>query len=203
MARVKYAQGNMSAAEDLYSRACRAYPTFGAAYYGLGMAQRSLGKRTEADRSLDLAQRFSGDHPPGGDPVGDQVAALATGVYYRLAEGDQLAWKGHMEEAARLNEAMLASDPDDLGVLLNLLYLARFVDRLDDRIETFYAKARQINPQVSLIYSYYGGALVHQGKYDEAITALRKAIELRPDSVDAHSSLSEIYERQNRPAEAI
>lgn len=203
LARLKYTQGDMSGAEDLYSRACRAYQTFGAAYYGLGMAQRSLGKRTESDRSLELAQRFSGDHPPASDALADQVAALATGFSYRLAEGDQLARKGNMEEAARLNEAMLDRDPENLGVLLNLLYLARFVDRLNDKIETFYTRARQINPEVPLIYSYYGGALAHQGKFDDAIVALRKAIELRPDSVDAHSFLGEIYERQNRLSEAI
>ena len=34
LARVKYALNDMSAAEDFYSRACRAYRTFGAGYHG-------------------------------------------------------------------------------------------------------------------------------------------------------------------------
>ena len=203
LARVKYALNDMSAAEDFYSRACRAYPTFGAAYYGLAMAEHALGKGAESSRNFDLAQRHSGDRPPAADPLGKEMSALATGIYYHLAEGDQLAHKGRMDEAAELNQAMLARDPENFTVLLNLLFLARFVDRLDNRVDAMYAKAKQINPQVPLIYDYYGGALARQGKYDAATVALRKAIELKPDYAEAHGLLGEVLERQNRPAEAI
>lgn len=203
VARVKYAQGNMSAAEDFYSRACRAYQTFGAAYYGLALAERSLGKQAESSRDFELAQRYGGDRPPATDPLGDQVAAMATGVYYHLLQGDQLARKGRMEEAARLNEGVLKHDPENFTVLLNLLYLARYLDRLDDQVKDFYARAIRINPQVPLIYDYYGAAIARRGKYDEAMAALRKAIELRPSSVEAHALMGDVLERQNRPAEAI
>jgi protein O-GlcNAc transferase len=203
MGRVRYAQSDMPSAEDFYKRACRAYQTFGAAYYGLAMAERALGKDAEAATNFDLAQRYSGDRPPANDPLAQDMSALATGIYYHLAEGDQLARKGRVDEAARLNEDILARDPENFGVLLNLLYLARFAGRLDDQVDAFYAKARQINPQVPLIYDYYGGALLRQGKYDAAIAALHKAIELRPDDGEAHAWLAEVLERQNRPAQAV
>jgi tetratricopeptide (TPR) repeat protein len=203
LARVRYAQKDLSAADDLYGRACRAYQTFGAAYFGLATAERALGRSAESASNFKLAERYSADRPPVEDPLRDRMAALATGIYYRLAQGDQLARRGRPDEAARLNEAMLARDPDNFGVLLNLLYLARFVDRLNDRVESFYDKARQINPQVPLTYDYYGGALAREGKYDAASVALRKAIELRPDYGEAHALLAEVLERQNRPLEAI
>jgi len=45
--------------------------------------------------------------------------------------------------------------------------------------------------------------MVRQGKYDAAVPALRKALELNPDYAEPHKWLGEILERQNRPAEAI
>lgn len=203
LARVKFAQNDMAGAEDFYNRACRAYQTFGAAYYGLGTVQRSLGKDAESEQNFDLAQRYGSDHPPIADPVGDQVRAMATGIYYHLAESDQLARNGRVEDAARLNEAVLEHDPENLTALLNLLYLARLTDGLDARLDDLYSRATRINPQVPLIYDYYGAALARQGKYDAAATALRRAIELRPDSQEPHGLLGQILERQNRPADAI
>ena len=203
MARVKYAQHDTAAAEDFYSRACRAYPNYGAAYYGLATVEQGLGRDAEAAKNFELAQRYNGDHPPATDPLGDQLAALATGIYYRLANGDQLARKGRTDEAAQLNEAMLARDPENFSVLLNLLYLARFVDRLSDKVEGWYLKAKQINPQVALVYAYYAAALARQGKFDAAAAAARKAIELQPDYPEAHVLLGEVLEQQNHPAEAL
>lgn len=203
IAKVKYADGDASAAEDFYSRACRAYPTFGAAYYGLGAVERGQGQEAEAAKNFELAQRYSSDSPPVADPMLDQVQALATGIHYRLAKSDQLAKKGNMEEAAQLNEQMLERDPENFSVLLNLLYLARFVERLAGQADALYSKARQINPQVPLVYDYYGLVLARQGKFDVAAAAFRKALELKPDYAEAHAALGEILEAQNRPEEAI
>jgi len=81
--------------------------------------------------------------------------------------------------------------------------LARFVDRLGDKVEGYYAKAQKLNPQVPIVYDYYGAASARQGKFDAAAPALRKAIELKPDYAEAHALLAEVLERQNRPAEAV
>ena len=136
MARVKQAQQDMTAAEDLYRRACQAYPTFGAAYYGLATAGRSLGHEAESAKNFELAKRYKDDHPPVDDPLLGQVAELSTGISRRLEESNQLAKQGKMEEAAKLNEELLQRDPENLSALVNLLYLARFVTRLDDQLET-------------------------------------------------------------------
>jgi tetratricopeptide (TPR) repeat protein len=204
LARLKYAAHDLSAAEDLYRRACQAYPTFGAAYYGLGLVSRSQGNEAASIKNFEQAQAYGADRPPAADPVFNQIAQLATGIYAHLAQGDQLAHKGQAEQAARLNEEMLKRDPDNFTFVLNLLYLARFLDRFDDgELETLYAQAKRLDPQVPLIYDYHGAALARQGKYDAAAVALRKAIELNPESGEAHAVLAEILERQNRPAEAI
>jgi tetratricopeptide (TPR) repeat protein len=203
LGRVRYAQRDMSAAEDLYRRASQAYPKFGAAYYGLALTGRSLGHDAESGKNLELSKRFTGDHPPTADPLLSQMAALSTGIFRRFEQSNSLAKKGDMDAAARLNEEMLARDPENLSVLLNLLYLARFLNRLDDQVDALYARAIRIDPQLPLIYNYYGVVMVRQGKYEAAVGALRKAIELRPDYAEPHKWLGEILERQNQIAGAI
>ena len=80
MARVKQAQQDMAAAEDLYRRACQAYPTFGAAYYGLATVGRSLGHEEESAKNFELSKRYTNDRPPVDDPLFGQVAQLSMGV---------------------------------------------------------------------------------------------------------------------------
>jgi len=203
LARVKQAQGDMSAAEDLYRRACQAYPTFGAAYFGLATAGRSLGHGDESAKNFELSKRYTNDRPPVDDPLLRQVAQLSTGVSRRLDESNQLAKQGKMDEAAKLNEEILARDPQNLSALVNLLYLARFVARLDGQVETMYAQAQRVDPRNSLVQNNYGVVMIRQGKLEPAAAALRRALELRPDYAEPHKWLGEVLERQNRPAEAI
>jgi tetratricopeptide (TPR) repeat protein len=203
LARVKQAQNDMAAAEDLYRRASQAYPMFGAAYYGLATAGRNLGHAEESAKNFELAKRYTDGHPPSADRFLEQIAELSTGVSRRLEESNQLAKQGKMDEAAKLNEDLLQKDPENLSVLVNLLYLARFVTRLDDQVESLYTKVKRIDPQNPIAYDYYGVVMIRQGKYDAAAAALRKAIELKADYAEPHKWLGEVLERQNRPAEAI
>jgi tetratricopeptide (TPR) repeat protein len=203
LGQVRYAQHDMSAAYDLYRRASQADPKFGAAYYGLALAGRSLGHDEEVAKNFELSKRFTGDHPRIADPMLSQMEALSTGVFRRLEQSNSLAKKGDMEDAARLNEEMLAQDPENLSALLNLLYLARFLSRFDDQVDAIYARARQIDAQIPLTYNYYGVVMVRQGKSEAAVAALRKAIDLRPDYAEPHKWLGTILEQQNQIGGAI
>jgi len=48
LGRLKFAQGDFTRAEDLYRRASVAYPTYGAAWFGLAEAGRRLGHNEES-----------------------------------------------------------------------------------------------------------------------------------------------------------
>ncbi len=213
LARVKYAEQDSSSAEDLYRRACQAYPSFGAAYYGLATAGRSLGHEGEAAKNFELAQHFYGERPPAADSLFDQVAELAIGSFNQLQQVEELIRlaarpagqyeKGDLEKAASLSQEVLRRDPDNLSALLDLLFLARFLNRFDDMVDGWYARAIRINPEVPYVYSHYGVVLVRQGKYDAAIAALRKATALRPGYSEAHLWLGGALEQQNHSAEAV
>jgi tetratricopeptide (TPR) repeat protein len=202
LARVKYAQQDAAAAEDLYSRACQAFPTFGAAYYGLAMAGHDLGHEAESAKNFELAKRYNGQAPPTPDPVFSEVMNLAKGSYNQLQQAAKLVNDEKNEEAARLYEQVLSRDPDNLGALMSLLYLARFVT-LGDQVDALHARATKINPTIALVPDYYGVALFRQGKLDPAAAALLKAIELNPDSAEPHLWLGEVREQQRRAEEAV
>lgn len=203
LAQVKSAEQDFSSAEDLYRRASQAYPNFGAAYYGLATAGRSLGHEADAAKNFELARRFSGERPPAADPLFDQVAEMATGSYNQLQQVDELLQKGDLEKAASLSQEILRRDPDNMGSLLNLLYIARFLNRLDGMVDAWYARAIRINPEVPYIYNHYGAILLRQGKYDAAAVALHKAIALRPGYSEAHLWLGRTLEAQNHSAGAV
>ena len=204
LARVKYAQEALPAAEDFYRRACQAYPTFGAAYYGLGVTEKRLGHDAESAKNFALAERYNGDSPPVEDPLLNQMAELATGLLTRLRQADDMLHQGDYKEASRLFQDVLKRDPSNLDSMLNVLYLAPLVGQPSgEEVESLYQRARRINPQIPKLYLFYGSALAGQEHYDAAVTAVKKAIELKPDYAEAYVFLGGMMEKHNRPAEAI
>jgi tetratricopeptide (TPR) repeat protein len=207
LARVRYAQEDLSSAEDFYRQACKAYPTFGAAYYGLAVTGKRLGHDAEAAENFKLAERYKGDSPEAGDPLADQMSGLATGALNHILQAQQLVRQGEYQEASRLFRDVLNRDPNDLDGLyglLNLFYLAPPANQPSvEEVEAFYARAHQIAPQNPELYFYYGAALIRQNKHDAAVTALNQAIALKPDYADAHLFLGGILEQANRPDQAV
>jgi tetratricopeptide (TPR) repeat protein len=204
LARVKYAQEDLSAAEDFYRRACQAYPTFGAAYYGLGVTGKRLGHQAESAKNFALAERYNGDSPPVEDPLLNQMSELATGLLNRLLQADQLLHQGEFQEASRLFQEVLKRDPYNLDSMLNILYMAPLLGQPSgEELESLYVRARRINPQIPKLYLYYGSALTGQENYDAAITAVKRAIELKPDYAEAYVFLGGMMEKHNRPDQAI
>lgn len=203
LARVKYAQGDAASAEDLYKRACQAFPHYGAAYYGLAVAGRALGHDAESAKNFDLAKRFTDEQPPAMDPVFDEMLAQGTGSFNQLQQAARLMQSGELERAAKLNEEILQHDPESMGALINLLFLARFLNGLDGQVDGWYAKAERINPKIPYIHNHYGAVMLRQGKFDAAAVALRKAIELKPDYAEAYTWLGETLEAQHHATEAV
>ena len=80
LGRVKFAQGDFAGAENLYRRACEAYPTYGAAWFGLAEAGRRLGHTAESDKNFRLAESYKDHRPPAEDPLLSEVVKLATGI---------------------------------------------------------------------------------------------------------------------------
>jgi tetratricopeptide (TPR) repeat protein len=203
LARVKYSEEDFAAAEDLYRRACQAYPTYGAALYGLAETGKRLG-HAEAAANFELAELNKNDTPPADDPALREVEGLATGIENRLTTAKQMIHRKDFEGAAKLYKEVLKQYPDNPDCLVNLLYLAQFPGQASpDEVEAYYARARELKPPLPQVYMYYGTALASQGRYDAAVASINKAIAMKPDFPEAHAWLADVMERQNRPDQAV
>jgi tetratricopeptide (TPR) repeat protein len=199
LARVKYAEQDFAAAEDLYKRACQAYPTYGAAWYGLAVTARRLGHQAD----FAAAERYKNDAPQD-DRLFAEVLKQATGVETRLAKAKDLMHERQFDEASRLYKEVLKQFPENPDALVNLLYIAQFPHQATPgEVEDLYARAQRIKPPLPQVYMYYGTAVASEGKYDAATAAIHKAIEMKPDFAEAHAWLADVAERRNRPSEAV
>jgi len=204
LGRVKFAQQDFSAADDLYRRATDAWPTYGSAWFGLGETSRRLGRTAETEKDYQLAESHKDQSPPAHDELLSQMMKLATGIETRLALAKRLLNKRDFDQASRIYKEVLKQYPDNLDCLVNLLYIAQYPNQAGpEEVEDLYRRARAVSPQLPEVYMYHGTALAAQGKYDPAVAELEKAIQLKPTNAEAHAWLADVRERQHRPADAI
>jgi tetratricopeptide (TPR) repeat protein len=204
LGRVKFAQQNFAAADDLYRRAVQAYPAFGSAWFGLAETSKRLGHSAETEKDYQLAETWKDRSPPAADEYYAQMMTLATGILNRLMEAKKLLAKLEVERAAQIYKEVLKRHPDNLDSLVNLLDIARFPHQATpEEAEDLYQRARAANPRLPEVYMYHGTALAAQGKYDAAVAEIVKAIQLEPKNAEAHAWLANVREHQHRPAEAI
>ncbi len=204
MARVKFAQQDFAAADDLYRRATQAWPTFGSAWFGLGETSKRLGRDAETEKDYQLAETHKDHYPPTGDELYLQMTELATGIENRLIEAKNLLNKREFDRSSQIYKEVLKQYPDNLDCLVNLLYIAQYPNQATpEEVEDLYQRARAASPQLAEVYMYHGTALAAQGKYDAAVAELDKAIQLKPNNAETHAWLADVRERQHRLADAI
>jgi tetratricopeptide (TPR) repeat protein len=204
LGRVKFAQGDFAAADDLYRRATQAWPGFGSAWFGLGETSKRLGRAAESEKDYQLAETHKDQSPPSRDELFLQMAKLATGIETRLAEAKILLNKRQFDQASGIYKEVLKQYPDNLDCLVNLLYIALYPNQATpEEVEDLYQRAHAVNPQLPEVYLYHGTALAAEGRYDPAVAELEKAIQLKPNNAEAHAWLADVRERQHRLADAI
>jgi tetratricopeptide (TPR) repeat protein len=204
LGRVKFAQQDFTAADDLYRRATEAWPAFGSAWFGLGETSKRLGRTAETEKDYQIAETNKDRYPPNPDELYVQMTKLATGIENRLMEAKKLLNKREFDRSSQIYKEVLQQYPDNLDCLVNLLYLSQFPNQATpEEVEDLYRRARAASPQLAEVYMYHGTALAAQGKFDPAVAELEKAIQLKPNNAETHAWLADVRERQHRPAEAI
>jgi protein O-GlcNAc transferase len=204
LGRVKFAQQDFAAADDLYRRATQASPTYGSAWFGLGETSKRLGRTAETEKDYQLAETDKDHYPPGGDDLYLQMTKLATGIENRLAEAKRLLNKRDFNRSSQIYKEVLKNYPDNPDCLVNLLFIAQYPNQATpEEVEDLYQRARAASPGLAEVYMYHGTALAAQSKYDQAVPELEKAIQLKPTNAEAHAWLADVRERQHRPADAI
>ena len=98
---------------------------------------------------------------------------------------------GRFKESASDWEIALKLEPDNVPVLRNLGAVYHSLDRDDDAVAAL-QRALEIKP-VSDVYTNLGTILFYQGKYDRAVPAFEKAVELGANNFDSWGNLGDAY----------
>ena len=134
-----------------------------------------------AQKALAMDESIAGAH------------SLLCGLYRRMREYEKSIAEG---------ERAVALDPGGAGVLANYAVSLGAVGRPEESIPLF-QKAIRLDPFMSFgLYREFGHALQRTERFEEAASALKKAIQLAPDDIRAHYYLAANYSMMGREKEA-
>ncbi len=142
--------------------------------------QEALEKGIElAQKALAMDESIAGAH------------SLLCALYRRMREYEKSIAEG---------ERAVALDPGGVGALTHYAVSLGAVGRPEESIPLF-QKAIRLDP-FSSPYRSFGDALREAGRFEEAASALKKAIQLAPDDIRAHYYLAATYIMMGREKEA-
>ena len=201
LGRIAAARGDDQAARDEFSRATDLFPAFGAAWYGLGMADRRLGRAAAARDALEKAARFGSEWPGVPDPLLDQVNGVRDDARAHLSRGIALGRSGDLEGAIREHEAALARDPSLVQAHVNLISLCARAGRWADVDAHFRAAIASGTALADANYNF-GVAELDRGQADRAADAFHAALDANPRHAGAWNNLGQLAEQAGRLEEA-
>ena len=195
LGRIAAIEGRHPDAIGHFQKAIALFPELGAAYYGLALSYRALGRIDDARLALAEHAKFGARWPALDDPVRDAVAVLRDDAAATLQRGVRLAESGDLPGAIAAHEAALAQDPSMVQAHTNLVSLYGRADNFA-KAEEHYRAAVALGGDLGDAHYDYGVLLGQQEKWDLAADAYRKALALNPSNAQARNNLGQIFERQ-------
>jgi TolB-like protein/Flp pilus assembly protein TadD len=106
------------------------------------------------------------------------------------------------EQALAAEEQAIALDANCAVCHVGLATVQLYVGKPEEAIQLV-EKALRLDPRAHNVYSFFlGWSYVDAGRYDEAITTLKRVITINPNYLVAHLSLAAAYSRVGRDEEA-
>ena len=170
----KMGTGDSIEAEKQFRTATDLDPKNAAPHRGLGLLYNKIGKGDQAVDELNRAQQL--------DP-NDWKTYLAIGLVDYQA--------GRFKEAAAAWETSLKLEPDNVPALRNLGAAYHSLGRDDDAVAAL-QHALEIKPAPD-VYTNLGTILFYQGKYDRAVPAFDKAVQMGANNYDNWGNLGDAY----------
>jgi tetratricopeptide (TPR) repeat protein len=194
LGRIAAAEGRHEEAIKHFERAVALFPELGAAYFGLAMSYRAVGRGDDAQRALGLYRQYGSIWPAIDDPVLGAVLALRDDASARMQQARKLAASGNLEGAIAENEAALALDPSLAIAHANLIPLYGRT-RNWAKAEEHYRAVVAAGVELDGANYDYGVLLAAQEKWDLAADAYRRALAVNPNHAAASNNLGQILER--------
>lgn len=200
-------------ADAAFLRELEISPGYGPAHYSRGLTLQARKRYAEAALQMELATQLSPDFP-------DPYLALATQLsgarpvdviqkwvdaYLRLGGTNKamayydlsLAYKTKKDYAAALKygEMALKEDANAYLFIRNMGQLYSYLDKTEEA-DSFLRKALPLAKDPSPVYIEIGMNAQKRNKMDDAVAALKKSLEISPQTGNVHLYLSRIYLRQ-------
>jgi tetratricopeptide (TPR) repeat protein len=195
LGRLDAAAGDHNRAIAHFDRAIALFPEFGAAYYGLALSYRALGRTADAERALAQHAQFGARWPALEDPLRDKVLALRDDPAALVARGVKLAEAGDVAGAISAHESALRGNPSLAQAHVNLINLYGRAQNWS-KAEEHYGRAVALAADLTDAHYDYGVILGLQEKWDSAAAAYSQTLALNPAHAQAHNNLGQILERR-------
>jgi len=203
---VAFQNGDDVSAIRYFGQAVTLQPNHAAAQNGLGLAFLRQRRWYEAIASFQLALSADSSFAEAHRNLGDAYYDLrrlddAAACYRRTLElrpdlaaahynlGAALKDQGKLDEAAVCFDRALELNPALVEARFNLGYVRQCQGKFEEAIACNYQVLAQ-RPSFIEAYLNLGNVFLEQQKLDEAATSFRRAVELNPNSGDAHCQQS-------------
>jgi tetratricopeptide (TPR) repeat protein len=171
-------------AQEEFRQILQTDPESASAHILSGEALDGLGKTSEAIEEFQVAAKLSPHEP-----------SVHFGIGF-------LYWKLHQyDDAEKEFQAELANDPNQAQALAYLGDIEWKNNHPEKALELL-NRAVQNRKDIRLAYVDLGAVYTQQKQYDEAVAALRHAVELDPAQADAHYRLARLYQTLGNTAAA-
>ena len=149
-----------------YRSAIEVDPDFALAYAGMGDSLYQLGRHAEAVLSMKRALELEPDFP------------MASTLRHLM--GRALRGMGPLHDTQEQTNHTLESGSGDAGTLFSRAEELREQKRYEESLR-WYQDAIRANPDFALVYAGMGDSLYQLGRYDEAVSNMKRVFELMPD----------------------
>lgn len=200
-------------ADIAFQRELEISPGYGPAHYSRGLTLQARRRYAEAALQMELATQLSPD-------FADPYVSLATQLtgkrpvetiqkwidnYLRLGGANKgmayydvsVAYKTKKDypPAIKYGELALKEDENSYLFLRNMGQLYSYTDKTQEA-DALLRKALPLTKDPSPVYIEIGMNAQKRNKLDDAVAAMKKSLELSPQTGNVHLYLSRIYQRQ-------
>ncbi len=197
--------GEFGQAEGAFLESLRLLPSLEGAAFGLGQCQNELGKyqqaaylfnqivkhnpnQADAWLHLGLSQKHLGQSSQALESFGMAAKLRPNDDRVQHHLGLAMMDCGRMEDALKVVEGALSLKPDNPTIHNTLGIIFQSLDREDQGLR-HNLEAVRLNGQFAEAWNNLGNLLGLMGQPSQAVSAFRKALELRPTAAHFHSNL--------------
>jgi Flp pilus assembly protein TadD len=193
------AQGDGATALEALDRAIAAAPEATRLHHPRGLALRILGRTEEARAALTQAGTVGVACP---DPWWEGVRGLVGGARLALVRGRQALAAQRPADALAAFDQALAADPESSAAAVGRAAALVALDRVEDAAAWLVDLVTR-HPDNAEAWYNLGILAGRQGQIESSVGALRRAVALRPDDLEARLRLAEALRAGGAGEEAM